>query len=429
MHTTPLLAAVILAGSAAAQVSLRDVSQLARARAERLRPKQVAALQPFWGDLALEYRNNSQFLNQRIEKASQLGDSVVPMLLEKLKPAQSGSEARNLASNCRRVLQRLDPSSFVDALVELARGDHAIARSQAIRLLGYTSARQAAPVLTSLIDQVEGEDRLQAVRSLRLLRARSVAPKIVKLLGTKDTKLREEVLAYLSAARAASVSATVVQALEAESSDRLLPAFIDYFRTSVSTDPVATAALLPLLGRDRIDWQDTRNLVEALSRVAPKRHEPTIRALHELIDGNETSSLAVQAAVSLRALGDKQGITDLKRALDGKVRRNKRKASPYEQRARLRFAIGDFSNAVDDYEKLLEFSEGAAMTRRAYVGILKAEARRERIQSLVKNMKSSGMTPDELVELAADDEPIGKCMGHERVQNFLKKLRKDRAPK
>ena len=34
------------------------------------------------------------------------------------------------------MLQRLDPGSFVDALAELARGDHGTAKREAILLLG-----------------------------------------------------------------------------------------------------------------------------------------------------------------------------------------------------------------------------------------------------------------------------------------------------
>ena len=139
-RTTQLIAAstaLLLAGSAAAQVSLRDLPKVARARAERLRPKQVAALEPFWADLSLEYEGNQEFLDRRILEAADLGDSVVPMLLEKLRPAQDTDTARALAGNCRRVLARLDPASFVDALAELARGNHGIARSEAIEFTPF----------------------------------------------------------------------------------------------------------------------------------------------------------------------------------------------------------------------------------------------------------------------------------------------------
>ena len=249
------------------------------------------------------------------------------------------------------------------------------------------------------------------------------------LLGTDNRELRQEVLAYLAAAQADQVAPTVIQALSAEGDDRLLPKYIDYFAASVRRDAAATDALLPLLNRDRIDWQDTLHLIQALSQISPERHEPTMRKLRDLIDSNDTSSLAVSAAVSLRALGDKNGVTRLKRTLDDKLRRRKREAALYEQRARLLFAIGDFADAADDYEKIIDYAEGAAMTRRAYLGLLKSEARRRKIQNVVKQMKASGMSPAEFERLAAEDAPFREAMGHDRVQSFLRQLRRSRAPK
>lgn len=430
--STPLLAvltSLLMTATMTAQISLRDVPELARQRAERLRPLQIAALEPFWADFALEYRTNTAVLNDAIIKASKLGDSVVPLLLEKLQPAQGGSASRNLASNSRRVLSYLDPGSFVDALAEMARGSHKIARTESIILLGFADVPQSSTVLTDLIDTASEANRLLIIRSLRRLRSPEAAPKIVALLGSTDRQLREDVLAYLIASKASSVVDTVVQALTTESDDRLLPSFIDYFATCCEQDVAATEALLPLLSRERIDWQDTRTLVAALATVAPKGHEKTIRKLHELIDGNDTSSLAVQAAVTLRSLGDKQGITRLNRTLDDKIRRRKREAALYEQRASLLFAIDEFSDALSDYEKILNYSEGAAMTRRAYVGMLKCESRRKKIQNMVKHMKASGMTQEDFDSLAEQDEPFRTAMDHERTRSFLKQLAKDRAPK
>lgn len=412
-----------------AQVSLKDLPEVARQRAERLRPIQLAALQPFWADFALEYRNNQEVLDEAIIKASRLGDSVVPMLLEKLQPAQSGSVSSNLASNCRRVLQRMDPSSFVDAIAEMARGNHPIGRSEAIILLGYANGPQAAAVLTELLDQANDYDRTLIIRSLRRLGAPGAAPKVVTLLGSQDRRLREDILRYLIASRAGNVAKTVIQALQTESEDRVLPYYIDYFGSCVRNNLEATNALLPLLSRERIDWQDTKNLVRALAKVAPKGHDGTIRALEDLMDSSGASSLAVSAAVTMRALGQKQGIKKLKGQLDDKIRKRKREAGLYEQRASLLFAIGEFSQAHNDYEKILDYSEGAAMTRRAFEGLLKCEARRSRIQTMVKHMKASGMTPEDFQNLAASDEPFAKAMRHDRARSFLRQLIKDRRPK
>ena len=48
-----------------AQVSLTELAQVARARAERARPAQEKALEPFWVDLQLDYKQSQQFLDQR----------------------------------------------------------------------------------------------------------------------------------------------------------------------------------------------------------------------------------------------------------------------------------------------------------------------------------------------------------------------------
>ena len=420
--------------SAAAQISIHDLPKVARARAERLRPKQVAALEPFWADLSLDYEDNQEFLDRRIVEAAQLGDSVVPMLLEKLRPLQSSAAAKNLASNCRRVLQRLDPGSFIEALAELARGDNSTARQEAIRLLGFAADPQAISLLSGLLDKAEAWSRTHIIRSLERLQAKSAAPKVVNLLGAGDRNLRQDVLSYLATAKADQVSPTVVQALSAETDERLLPNYIDYFAACVRRDEAATEALLLLLNESRIDWQDTLRLVQGLAEIAPLRHEPTARALNELIDKNQTSSLAVNAAVSLRALGDNSGVTRLKRSLDERLRRQKKAATLYEQRARLLFAIAEFGDAAEDYEKIIDYAEGAAMTRRAYYGLLKSEARRNKnqsskIQSIVKHMKSSGMSPAEFERLASQDEPFREALEHDRSQAFLKQLRKSRAPK
>jgi len=432
VRPTPLLAvlaSLMAATAVTAQVSLKDLPELARQRAERLRPRQIAALEPFWADFALDYRHNASVIDDSVEKAAQLGDSVVPLLLEKLQPAQGGSVSRNLAANCGRVLRRMDPGSFVDALAEMARGKHPIGRTEAIKLLGYADVPQAATVLADLLDVVDESDRTMIILALRNLGAPQAAPKIVKLLGANDRRLRENVLRYLVAARADAVADTVVQALTTESEDRNLPYYIDYFRVCVKNHIGATTALLPLLSRERIDFQDTKNLVIALATVSPKGHGATLRKLAELIDNSEAGSLEVQAAVTMRTLGDKSGVTRLNRQLDDKIRKRKREAGLYEQRASLLFAIGEYSKAHSDYDKILEYSEGAAMTRRAFEGLLRCSARRKKIQTMIREMKTSGMSPEEFQNLAAKDEVFKQALTHDRTKSFMRQLIKDRRPK
>ena len=64
------------------------------------------------------------------------------------------------------------------------------------------------------------------------------------------------------------------------------------------------------------------------------------------------------------------------------------------------------------------------MARRAYYGLIKSDARRRKIQNVVKHMKASRMSVGEFEELAAQDEPFREAMKHDRVQSYLRQLRK-----
>ncbi|MBX3461680.1 MAG: hypothetical protein KF830_00780 [Planctomycetes bacterium] len=423
----PAALAAVLAPALGAQVALADLPRLARERAERSRPAQVQALAPFLADLALDYRENQQFLDQRIAATAAIGDGLVPLLLEKLQPAGSDAAARNLAANCRRVLERLDPASFVEALGEMTRGSNRIARPEAIRLLGHAATPQAVQLLADLLDRTQGEELRLAVRSLRQLRAPAPAAKVVVALGSADRQTREEVLGYLVVTHPKQVADAVIQALAAERDPKLLPAYVDYFAGAVQEHDAAARALLPLLDREKLDWQDTMRLVQGLATIAPRDHEPTIRRLHEIVDSGDTSSLAVQAAVTLRALGDRQGITKLQRSLNEQLRKPQRRRDPglYEQRASLAFAIEDYGDAVGDYEKVIEFSEGPAMTRRAQVGILRSEARRKKTANVLKVMRNSGMTPAELEAIGNDDPVFREVLQQDKVRALLQQMAKE----
>lgn len=426
-----LLATPLLAGFAAAQLPLADVAKLARQRAERSRPAQQAALEPFWADLKYDYDKNRAFLDPRIKEVAALGDSVVPLLLEKLQPSQGGPDARNLAANCRRVLERLDPSSFVDALAELANGNNEIGRTEAIQLLGAAPSPQAASLLTDLLDRTTGEDLRLVVRSLRLLKATIAAPKVATMLGSNDRQMREAVLAYLIAARPAQVADTVVQALGNEKDNNLLPAYVEYFAVAVREHDGAARALLPLFESDRLLWQDDKRLVQALATVAPREHDPTCRLLHQILDGGDTTPLAVEAAVSLRALGDNRGVSKLKNFLNEQLRKpqRKREATLYEQRAMLALATGDDGDAVADFERMLDCADGTQMIRRAYIGIMRGEARRKKVTALTTAMKASTFTVEEIEAIGAWDPVFHEALQQEKVRSFLQKMAKEQTPR
>ncbi|MDP6929529.1 MAG: hypothetical protein QF412_07500, partial [Planctomycetota bacterium] len=116
-----------------ANPTLKQLAALARERAKRQRPIQLEKLQPYLRDLRLNYEDNKEFLNSRMDQIVALGDSLLPVLLDMLTPSEEGDPgARNTAANTALILLRLDPSSFVNSLLEIAAGDNYTATSYAI---------------------------------------------------------------------------------------------------------------------------------------------------------------------------------------------------------------------------------------------------------------------------------------------------------
>lgn len=421
-----VLLSLLFATALPAQVALRDLPELAKLRAERQRPRQEAALQPYWRDLSMDYRDNVQFVEQTIAKVTDLGDSVVPLLLEKLLPADGRPESRRLASNCRRVLEHFDPSTFVDALLELLAGNSATARGEALRLLGLAHTPRAVRALSDFLATAQGEEQQLVINALGRQKAVEVAPRLVVLLGSQDRHLREAVLDYLIAARPGAVADTVVQALSTETELGLLPLYVNYFAVAVRGNAAAATALLPLLDHVRLDGTETRYLVRALATVAPKDHEPTIRRLHEVIDNGEPGPLALQAATSLLQLGDKTGMEALHKAIAEQLKKKRKDPGLLELRGSLYFANEDWVKAADDYKEALDNSPGPVTTRRLQWQLVRCEAHRRRWTQMLAQLRDIAPTADEVLEAAKDDPALQDGLQRDRLRAWLQSLREQK---
>jgi tetratricopeptide (TPR) repeat protein len=416
----------ILLPPLAAQVSLHDLPALARSRAERLRPAQEKALEPFWADLRLAFHDNAEYLDQRIAQVATLGDSVVPLLLEKLQPVADSAQARNLAGNCRRVLERLDPGSFLDALVELARSSNGVARVEAVQLLGQSRSPRAVPVLAAMLDEHRGGETLFILDALVKLRDPSVAGLLVPMLGSTDRAVRTAVMDYLVAAAPASVMPTVLQSLSTEADRSLLPKYVEYLAATARADGAAAKALLPLLDREKLDWRGTKRLVEVLAQIAPPDHEPTTRRLHDLLDTGETGALALQAASTLRALGDKNGLKKLMSTINDQLKRPQRRQDPqlYEDRANLHFAMGEYRDAAEDFDKVLDLTNSLMLQRKIRRELVRCEAHRNRWDRALKHLKESGMSFDDVQALGREDEAVQEALQRPSIRSWLQGLQR-----
>ncbi|MEC7585055.1 MAG: hypothetical protein VYE77_12115 [Planctomycetota bacterium] len=418
---------LLLVAAIPAQVGLKDVPALARARAERLRPAQEQAMEPYWQDLALNYRENRKFLEDRFVAVVEIGDSIVPLLLERLRPVANNPTTRNQASNCRRILLRMDPNSFLDALLELVTSNNEVGRTEALRLLGAATSDRAEQALEAALAQQFAHERLILLDGFKQHKTRRVAPKLVAMLGSSDRKVRVAVLDYLIAAAPEAVLEAVLDALGTEQEKALLALYVEYLQQVAKGNPVVASVLLPFLDQQQLDWRDTMKLVKALGTIAPRNHEPTKQRLHLLLDADATSSLGLEAALSLNELGDKTGLKKLERTLTDLLRRPKgrRQAQLFEQRANMFYATGQYREAAIDYQRVLENSSSTLLQRKTRLRLISCEAHRRKWSAMLRQLQQIQLTYEELMQLAKDDPAVAEALKQDRIANWVKKLERN----
>ncbi len=427
MHRVAACALTLLVGGVATAqdgVRLDDLPALARARNERLRPKVIAALAPYLKDFELDYgaAANRQYLDRRIEEAAALGDSVVPLLLEKLAPGDGNSERVALAANCARVLQRLEPAGFLRPLLDLAAGIDGHARSHAIVLLGLSGHPEAARFLDEALATMKSSHIGETVRALRSLRHAPSSAKIAALLPGASPGLRRDCLRFLAEFGDASATPQVLASLAADGGGSIGD-HLRFLAAKARHDAAAANALLPLLEAGKLLPPEQAEIVHALATVAPEAHEPTIDRLRAIIQGGEMHELGRACASTLLALGDKNGRRDLFDALDREVKKSPKVPFVLANRADANYAFERWNDAIRDYREALKYLRSSAMQKEIGLKIAKCQFKVRQYRRVVQALREAGAIRSDLDLWAQEDPAFRDALGDQSdLRSYLREL-------
>lgn len=409
----------------AQQITLRDLPELARARSERQRPLQLQRLEPYLPDLETDYGRNSRILDEQFEKVAQLGDAVVPLLIEFLTPEnQSDSRSRWRAANAARVLERLDPRAHLDTWLDLLGGDHPLGRRHALRLLAAAGPdpRSAAALAQAFPTLGDTHDLALALRTATTLETGALAPLALPALASPEPELRAAALDYLTRFEYREGITAVVEALRRETENALLERYIRFLQATVEDDEAIADALVPLIEGVRLGPDELRQLVDALATIAPENHRETRRVLLALLERGEIGPLAISAALTLLALDDKSGARILFDNLDQRIRQRRGEATAYADRADAYFAFGKHKEAIRDYEQAIKASDSASRKAAFHLQIARCEAHRDSSRGMLRAIQESGL-PASTVRIEASKDPVFHAMlQKDDAQRFLKEI-------
>lgn len=415
-----------LAQSAVAQAGVRlsDLPALARARNERLRPKMETALAPYVNDLAMDYgvASNRAYIDRRIAEVALLGDSLVPLLLEKLRPDDPSPEALNTAANTARILALLGPASFVTPLMQMVSGDNSVARSHAIPLLAKSGHVEAGRFLEHVLGTLPRSSVAPAVHALRTLERGSAATKVADLVSAPELQIRAAALEFLTKFGSDQHKPKVIAALRSEAQESLLPSYLDFLQQHAAGDAEAATALLGMLEPGKLFLPRQYEVVRALATIAPKGHDATLTRLRALIAGGELQHLGRACATTMAALGDNGGRKELFEGLDKEVKKNPKVPSVLANRAEASFAFEKWNDAMRDFKDALRSARSLTMQREFYLWLARCHVRLKEHRRAAQVLKEGFLSKPE-IEAAAHDDPVFKQALSEQAD--LKALLKD----
>lgn len=406
-------------------VTLRELPALARARSERQRPVQLAKLEPFLPDLRTDYRRNSEFLDETIRKVAELGDAVVPLLIDFLTPEHlDDSRDRWLAANSARVLEHLEPRAHLGTWIELLDGEHPLGRRHALRLIRASGPdpRSAAAIVRAFPTLTDPYDIATALRVAEELGVDGLAPLAVPFLESPDADLRASVLEYLTRFRWRDAVDPVVAVLRRETENSLLGRYVAFLRATVERNESVADVLVPLIEGVRLDPSDMRELIAALATIAPEDHRETRRVLIGLLERGETGPLGIRAALTLQDLGEKRGVRILFDKLDDRVRQRRGEAGAFADRADAFFAFDRHRDAIRDYEQAIKFSRTNSRQAAYYLQIARCEAHRDNTRGMLRALKDAGVSAATIRAEAQKDPVFREMLQRDSAQEFLESL-------
>ncbi|MEY3161642.1 MAG: hypothetical protein RIT25_1633, partial [Planctomycetota bacterium] len=141
---------------------------------------------------------------------------------------------------------------------------------------------------------------------------------------------------------------------------------------------------------------------------------------------DEAGSLTLEACTTLKALGDRSGLEKTFRSINKQLAepRRKRDASLYELRGNLYFAVEKWSDALDDFEKAVAYSDSRSLSRRSLVMMARTEAHRRKWSAVLKHLQAAEVGVADVENLCRQDPAMQEAMQQDTLKAWLTGLGK-----
>ncbi|MBL8862625.1 MAG: HEAT repeat domain-containing protein [Planctomycetes bacterium] len=399
----------------AAPLGAREERESLQAYLQRLRQQRDALLGAMQGEVQGYVRDlEGHALSRNLDgieaariKLVQLGAEAAPLLVERIDPGTSPSDAERLrSSSIAQVLADLRAASVTTRLVEIAQQGSLEGRQNAIHALGSSpEPERAAPVLVGLVRAGAPELRGPALGALARLGGATALAALDEALSDARPEVVRSALEALARARNTELSGRVLRITATPSEAfRVLDPLLSWYRAAEeAVDTAHVAALVRLCGDPSAPAAERARILEVLPRFA-KRFDNEVRKSLRGIAESPAREMREGALVVLVLAGDKSARRELLAPFDERIAKNEGFAAAYEERAGAYYRIGDYKEAVADYQQAIRLSANDLRARQdtAYIGLARSYARWGKLKEAAQTLEKAPLTRQQLSDLRRD---------------------------
>ena len=290
-----------------------------------------------------------------------LGPEAPPLLLPYLE-SSAGRNARARATRERaqavaEALSRMPTGAVVGRLLELARTGPLEVRLHALGILGGTGEpRRVGSVLIQIFQEAPDQVRLAALRALARLGGEENLPVIRQALRDPNPSVVAGALAAAAEGRLAELAPVVRDVAKSREASSYVPQILDYYTGCPATvDDQVVDDLIRLATHPRVQDDDKLLILDRLPTYGRKWDRAWRITMDPLVSMTNTS-VGEEALICLARLGDRNSKREVLRIFDDRVDRNDRFPGAYRERADLLVRLGEYSQAIRDYDKSIDLT-------------------------------------------------------------------------
>jgi tetratricopeptide (TPR) repeat protein len=340
-------------------------------------------------------------------KLVQLGPEVAPLLVGRLDPGTSPTDPERLRSgSIALVLSDLHASSITTKLLEILQAGSIDGRQNAMRVLSTSpEPERAAPALIGIYRGGLPELRGPALDALARMGGPAANAALEEALGDGRVEVVRAALQALAQAKSTALDDRILR-ITATPGDalRVLDSLLAWYRSAPEgVDSAHVAALVKLAADPAAPAVERARVLEVLPRFADKFDSDIKKNLHSITE-SPAREMREGALVVLALSGDKNARRDLLSEFDERIARNEGYAAGYEERANVYYRIGEYREAVKDFNQAIRLSADDLRARQdtAYIGLARSYARWGKLKEAAQSLEKAPLTRQQLGELKTE---------------------------